>query len=132
MLTPILEKFSPFKVVLDTMNKFDTIDHLTKEGVGTIHFEPDKNSYGKMKDIQKAVFEQFPYCNALARRGPFKPHLSVGVFDYSTLDEKMKELKNTYWKEPLEFEMTEVCMMSRVDGESPFVISHRIPLGRKQ
>ena len=111
-------------MTLSKFSYFNTIDHLTTKGQGTIHFEPDKDSYEKMKIVQKTCFDLFPYCNALTKRGSFRPHLSVGVFDIDTLDETMKQFKSE-WKD-LTFTLDHVCLMSRVDNESPFVISHRI------
>ncbi|KAG2378357.1 hypothetical protein C9374_008500 [Naegleria lovaniensis] len=127
ILRPILSKIKSFQITLSQFHYFDTIQHLTDDGLGTIHLEPDQYAIEQLRELQQAVMKPFPYCNALVRKGRFNPHLSVGVFESGKLKDFMKDFQDS-WKS-VSFMVKEICIMNRgEDNVSPFEIIHRIPL----
>eukprot|EP01012_Entosiphon_sulcatum_P061282 TRINITY_DN8672_c0_g1_i2.p1 TRINITY_DN8672_c0_g1~~TRINITY_DN8672_c0_g1_i2.p1 ORF type:complete len:1107 (-),score=196.52 TRINITY_DN8672_c0_g1_i2:345-3638(-) len=70
------------------------------------------------------LLSAFPMCR---KKEAFQPHLTVGQLSKAEVSRIKRDLADAW--EPVEFEVNEVHMISRIDEDSPFRIIHSVPLG---
>jgi 2'-5' RNA ligase len=111
----------PFRV---SLGEFRSFRHAS--GRCTLWLAPQP--IDELLRLQAALQAAFPDCDDLSRfPAGFTPHLSVGQFATVADCERRRAGWQQTWR-PLEFPVTEVAVLAR-DGERPFGIVTRIPLG---
>jgi len=95
-----------------------------KKEVKAIYLKPTVQQ-NFIQDLQKSLVEIFPFCddlNKISKEG-FSPHLTLGQFETSEIQNKIKEFESTF--KPIEFIVSEIYFISRTDKD-PFVIKETI------
>jgi len=135
MLYPFVESQNfpacvvPIQLALSSIQPFKlTFEHFRNFGHGTMYLQP-KTAANNVHVVQSALEDCFPYCNDLSKKskGGFTPHLSVGQFPKNELQKTTATFQST-WK-PIEFTVSEVCLISRSGFADPFKVIFKIPLG---
>ena len=81
--------------------------------------------------LQRVLVDTFPECNDvnnISDKG-FTPHLSLGQFRPKEVSKFAQEFQKS-WTD-FEFEVSEVCLISRADFHDPFHVRHRVKLSGK-
>lgn len=112
VLTGPLSKIAPFKV------KFEKFEHFSKKDHNLFWLKPDAKEF---QDLYKVINEFYP-----GERKEFTPHLTVGHFPKDEL-KKWSTILNKDWK-PVEWELTEVYLISRDGKDDPFKVRKVIHL----
>ena len=78
--------------------------------------------------LQQHLQEEFPDFDDLHKvsEGGFKPHLSLGQFSRGEIENEKSLIRDSW--DTLKFTVNEVCIISRINFESPFEVRHRIKL----
>ncbi len=80
--------------------------------------------------LQSVLLSCYPECNdvnVISERG-FMPHLSLGQFPHKEVESYMDEFKRR-WNN-IEFDVTDVHLISRADFHDPFHVRHSISFGK--
>lgn len=77
--------------------------------------------------LQQELEKAFPWCNELSNKSPagYAPHLTVGNFSRQALPKFLRSYGP--WK-PMEFQVTELYLISRDGFDDPFHIRHIVRL----
>jgi len=115
-----ISSITPFKVSFKNFNYFNH---------GAVWLQPQTEN-NNVVTLQSLLERAFPYCNDLSKKSEngFTPHLSVGQWPKKDLKTASVTLQKG-WKDPIEFTVNEICMISREGFEDPFRVVYRVPLG---
>ena len=113
-----LADMAPFAVALD---RFAWFEHKRSS---TVYLVPESAPAGALEALQERLQALFPRCDEQTARG-FTPHLTVGQGRGQAGE--LNERWRAQWS-PVSFDVSEVHLISRAQ-ESPFVVTHRVPLG---
>ena len=89
----------------------------------------DFRHHPDLLSLQSKLEDLYPYCKDQSQISPlgFQPHLSLGQFSRKDIVDFMEQFKED-WVD-LEFEVNEICLISREDFDDPFHVRHRVKLG---
>jgi len=118
-----------FPLILWRLNNDGTCGNFEHDGVITLYLKPDTEPTDVLKELQRKLFECFPFCDDLSTRSEdgFTPHLTVGQFVGKVLVERQKTQFTKDFK-MIEFMVTHVHFIARRSSD-PFEIKFSIPLG---
>lgn len=121
-LQAALAQVPPFKLAL---REFAFFEHSKS---CTVFLRPETEPADALQQLQQAMLQAFPDCDDLATRheNGFSPHLTCGQWAKAEVQRAVERL-NADW-EPLEFEVTEVQVISR-GNDTPFEVAECVPLG---
>jgi len=125
VLNKSLADTKPFKILFKDMKFFQ------HKGSCTLWLNPTTESPELVK-LNGSLEKAFPYCNDLSAKSDngFTPHLSLGQFARKDVEGRIKEFESNW--NPIEFECSEVYMISREGFNDPFKVIYRVPFGGKE
>lgn len=120
-LSLVLESFDSFELELNELGYF-------KQGKNvTVHLKPKKSD--KLKQLFDAITGTLPEIKP--KHDVFNPHVTIGQFKSSEVNDKIKELENWIKNKEFKFTVNRICILqrSKEDNSVPFSVKREIMLG---
>ena len=112
-----------------SLNTFNHFDHSRSS---TVWIFPETTPDNAIQDLYTALLAAFPDCDDLSNdptRGitSLTPHLSVGQWKNKLAAEQAAQELATSWT-PIEFDVTEIALISRKGSNDPFTLRYKVQL----
>jgi 2'-5' RNA ligase len=112
-----LAGFGSFKLV------FKEVSFFSHKKEVSIHLDPDSDA--KLQELYKIITDTLPEIKP--KRDEFTPHLTIAKVSKKDADNKFMDMLKEHFKDGIEFDVTEICMIKREESE-PFKIHTIISL----
>jgi len=126
VLRPALDHVQPFTIELSEFGYF------SKKKGSILWVKPKSVPSDALASLQKTCQSVFPFCDEITKISPsgFQPHVTLGKFhNKEEAPGKAKQL-NEENLPPVRFEVKEINILYRVNGEAAYQVRRTIPLGK--